>query len=344
VGNRHRLCVPAVLAALAVLTAATPARAEQNELNLYSARHYRVDARLYAHFTEKTGIKVNVIEGKEDELLERITREGAHGPADVFITTDAARIGQADALGLFEPVRSKVLDTRIPANVRTRTWFAFSTRARLVVYDRTRVKPSEIQSYDDLANPRLKGKVCVRSGTHPYNLSLGAARIAHVGEARTEAWVKGLVANFARAPKGGDTDQIRAVAEGECQVALVNSYYLARMLSSGTKEDSEAMRRVGFVWPDQGGVGTHVNVSGGGVLKSAPHKDAAIKFLEYLAGDDSQAYFATANNEWPVVPTAKVSNPGLSMLGTFKADELNVGTLSTYTARAQEIFERAGWR
>jgi iron(III) transport system substrate-binding protein len=333
-----------LLAALAL--AVLPARgvAADPELNLYSARHYQTDEKLYANFTERTGIKVNRIEGKEDELLERIKNEGANSPADVFITVDAARLGQADALGLFAPVRSKVLEERIPAHLRTGTWFAFSTRARVVVFDRAKVKAADVQTYQDLASPKLKGKVCVRSGSHPYNLSLGSALVAHLGEARTEEWARGLVANFARAPKGGDTDQIRAVGAGECQVALANSYYVARLLRSSKEEDQELMRRVGVVWPDQHGHGTHVNVSGGGVLKTAPHKDAAVKFLEYLASDEAQSYFADGNNEWPVVKTAVVKNPALEALGQFKADQLDVATLSKNTALAQKIFDRAGWR
>jgi iron(III) transport system substrate-binding protein len=333
-----------LVAALAAVAAPARGLAEDKELNLYSARHYQTDEKLYSDFTEHTGIKVNRIEGKEDELLERIKNEGKNSPADVFITVDAARLGQADALGLFAPVRSKVLEERIPAHLRTDTWIAFSTRARVIVYDRANLKASDVQTYQDLASPKLKGKVCVRSGSHPYNLSLGSAMIAHVGEAKTEQWATGLVANFARAPKGGDTDQIRSVGAGECQVALANTYYLARLIRSSKAEDLELMKRVGVVFPDQNGFGTHVNVSGGGVLKTAPHRDAAVKFLEYLASDGAQAYFADGNNEWPVVKTAKVNNPALDEMGTFKADQLNVAELSKNTALAQKIFDRAGWR
>jgi iron(III) transport system substrate-binding protein len=337
---------PIRLAALLVATlCAFPAlAAEEKSLNIYSARHYQTDEKLYGDFTRQTGIQVNRIEGKEDELLERIKNEGAYGPADVFITVDAARLGQADALGLFAPVRSKVLEERIPANLRTDTWFAFSTRARVIVHDKAAVKPADVQDYESLADPKLKGKVCVRSGSHPYNLSLGSALISHLGEEKTEQWARGLVANFARAPKGGDTDQIRAVAAGECQVALVNSYYVARLMRSDKPEDQEVMKRVGVVWPNQRNRGTHVNVSGAGVLKSAPHKEAAVKFLEYLASDAAQAHFADGNNEWPVVKTAVVKNPALDTLGPFKADPLNVGMLTKNTALAQKIFDRAGWR
>ncbi|HEX9398799.1 MAG TPA: extracellular solute-binding protein [Anaeromyxobacter sp.] len=333
-----------LLAATAAFAAPAVARAQEKELTLYSARHYQTDERLYAHFTEKTGIKVKRVEGSEDELLERIKKEGANGPADVFITVDAARLGQADALGLFAPVRSKLLEGRIPANLRTGTWFAFSTRARVIVYDRTRVKAADVRTYLDLADPKLKGKVCVRSGSHPYNVSLGSALIAHLGEARTQQWANGLVENLARAPKGGDTDQIRAVATGECQVALANSYYVVRLLRSAKAEDQEIMKRVGVAWPDQHGNGTHINVSGGGLLKTAPHRDAAVRFLEYLASDQAQSYFAAGNNEWPVVKTVRVDNPALATLGSFKSDALNVATLVGNAALAQKIFDRAGWR
>jgi iron(III) transport system substrate-binding protein len=329
---------------LLALTASAAPAAEEKVLNLYSARHYQTDEKLYANFTSQTGIRVNRIEGKEDELLERIKNEGARSPADVLITVDAARLGQADALGLFAPLRSSVLEERIPANMRTDTWVAFSTRARVIVYNKASVKPADVQDYEDLASPKLKGKVCVRSGAHPYNLSLGSALISHLGEEKVERWARGLVANFARAPQGGDTDQIRSVAAGECQVALANSYYVARLMRSDKPDDKDAVARIGVVWPNQRNRGTHVNVSGGGVLKTAPHKEAAVKFLEYLASDEAQVYFADGNNEWPVVKTAAVRNPALESLGTFKSDPLHVGALSKNIALAQKIFDRAGWR
>jgi iron(III) transport system substrate-binding protein len=318
--------------------------AQEKILNLYSARHYQTDEALYANFTRQTGIKINRIEGKEDELLERIKNEGANSPADVFITVDAARLAQADALGLFAPVKSKVLDERIPDNLRSPDWFAFSTRARVIVYNKATVNPADVQNYEDLASPKLKGTVCARSGAHPYNLSLGSALIHHLGEQRTEEWARGMVANFARAPKGGDTDQIKAVAAGECGVAISNTYYIARLLRSDKPADKQAMEKIGIVWPNQKSYGTHINISGGGMLKTAPHKEAALRFLEYLAGDEAQAYFANGNNEWPVVKSSAVRNPALDSLGAFKADGLNVGVLSKNTALAQKVFDRAGWR
>jgi iron(III) transport system substrate-binding protein len=320
------------------------AQSQEKTLNLYSARHYQTDEALYANFTRQTGIRINRIEGKEDELLERIRNEGANSPADVFITVDAARLAQADALGLFAPVKSKVLEERIPEHLRSPDWFAFSTRARVIIYNKSAVKPADVQTYEDLASPRLKGQVCVRSGAHPYNLSLGSALIHHLGEQKTEEWARGLVDNFARAPKGGDTDQIKAVAAGECGVAISNSYYIARLLRSEKEADKKAMEKVGVIWPNQKSFGTHINVSGGGMLKTAPHKEAAVTFLEYLASDEAQAYFANGNNEWPAVRSATAKNPALESLGAFKADTMNVGTLSKNTAAAQKIFDRAGWR
>ena len=335
--------VTVLLGCLAAVPFAS-ANAPEKVLNLYSARHYQTDEALYANFTQQTGIKINRIEGKEDELLERIKNEGGNSPADVFLTVDAARLAKAHELGLFAPVTSKVLDSRIPANLRTDDWFAFSKRARVIVYNKTGVKVEEVQTYGDLANPRLKGKLCSRSGSHPYNLSLMASVIAHEGEAKAEAWAQGMVANFARAPKGGDTDQIKAVAAGECGVALSNTYYVARLMRSTKPEEQKLMEKVGVVWPNQATTGTHINISGGGMLKTAPHKEAAIKFLEYLASDDAQRYFADGNNEWPVVDSVKVNNPALEALGRFKADPLPIAKLAMYQIKAQMIFDRAGFK
>jgi iron(III) transport system substrate-binding protein len=333
------------LAALALVSLATfPALAQEKVLNLYSARHYQTDEALYANFTKQTGIKINRIEAGENELLERLRNEGVHSPADIFLTVDAARLGKAEELGLFAPVISPLLTQRIPAQLRTDTWFSFSKRARVIVANKASVNPSDVQTYEDLANPKVKGKVCVRSGSHPYNLSLGAALLTHHGAQKTEAWARGLVANFARAPKGGDTDQIKAVAAGECGVALVNSYYLARMLRSEKPEDKKMMESVTVIWPNQTSTGAHINISGGGMLKTAPNKDAAVKFLEYLASDQAQLYFADGNNEWPVVAGVKSNNPALRAMGNFKADTVKVGALAAKQAEVQKIYDRAGWR
>lgn len=329
----------------AALVAATLAAgaAQAQVLNLYSARHYQTDQALYDNFTKQTGIKINRIEAGENELLERIRNEGANSPADVLLTVDAARLAKADELQLFAPVKSALLESRVPANLRTADWYAFSTRARVIVHNKS-VNAADVQNYEDLANPRLKGKVCVRSGAHPYNLSLGAAMYERGGEQKVFDWAKGLVANFARAPKGGDTDQIKAVAAGECGVALANSYYVARLMRSDKPEDKKLMESVSVVWPNQKGEGTHVNISGAGVLKTAPNKDAAVKFLEYLASDSAQVYFADGNNEWPVVAGVKTANPALAKLGSFKQDNISVGKLAKHQAAVQKIYDRAGWQ
>ncbi|MGB9495935.1 MAG: Fe(3+) ABC transporter substrate-binding protein [Azonexus sp.] len=332
------------LIVVALATLSLSVHADDKVLNLYSARHYQTDEALYANFTKQTGIKINRIEGKEDELLERIKNEGNNSPADIFLTVDAARLAKAHELGLFAPLTSKTLDSRIPAHLRTDDWFSFSKRARVIVFNKAEIKPSEVQNYSDLANPGLKGRLCSRSGSHPYNLSLMASVIAHEGEAKAETWAKGMVANLARAPKGGDTDQIKAVAAGECGVALANTYYVARLMRSTKPDDVKIMQKVGVIWPNQTTTGTHVNVSGGGMLKTAPHKEAAVMFLEYLASDDAQRYFADGNNEWPVVESVRVSNPALETLGKFKADNLPVSNLAMYQVKAQMIFDRAGFK
>ncbi|CAB1368833.1 Fe(3+) ABC transporter substrate-binding protein [Denitratisoma oestradiolicum] len=330
---------------LMVLFGATcAAQAADKELNLYSARHYQTDEALYSNFEKQTGIKVNRIEAKEDELLERIRNEGAASPADVFITVDASRLAKADELGLFAPVKSKTLASRIPAHLRSDDWFAFSTRARVIVYNKAAFKSEDVANYADLALPKLKNQICMRSGSHPYNISLMASLIHHQGASNAEAWARGVAANFARSPKGGDTDQIRAVAAGECGVTIANTYYLARLMRSDKTEDRKAMAQVGIVWPDQQRQGAHINISGGGMLKTAPHKEAAVKFLEYLASDQAQIYFADGNNEWPVVPSVKANNPALNAMGKFKADLLPVSTLAKNSAEAQKIFDRVGWR
>jgi iron(III) transport system substrate-binding protein len=335
--------LPAALLGLLIL-GSSAAAAQEKVLNLYSARHYQTDEALYANFTKQTGIKVNRIEAKEDELLERIRNEGANSPADIFLTVDAARLAKADELGLFAPVKSKVMEERIPANLRSADWFAFSTRARVIVASKDLVKAEDVQSYEDLASPKLKGKVCSRSGSHPYNISLMAALIAHIGEAKAEEWARGVVANFARAPKGGDTDQIKSVSAGECGVAVSNTYYVARLLRSDKPEDRRMMERVNIIWPNQKSFGTHINISGGGMLKTAPNKESAVKFLEYLASDDAQRYFADGNNEWPSVASVVIKNPALEAMGKFKADNLPVATLAKNAVAAQRIYDRAGWK
>ena len=335
-----------ILSLAAIFFSADVAAANELELNLYSARHYQTDEMLYTNFTKATGIKVNRIEGKEDELFERIRREGSASPADVFLTVDAARLQIAEDAGLFAPVTSKAITSRIPAQFRDpdNNWFGYSYRARIIAYNRNKLKPADVQNFSDLATPKFKGMLCVRSGGHVYNRTLVAAMLNHQGEEKTEAWAHSLVANLARDPKGGDTDQLRAVAAGECDVAISNHYYYARLLASSKPEDQEVVKKVGVVFPDQKTTGTHVNISGGGMLKHAPNKAAAVKFLEYLTTDEAQAYFANGNNEYPVVQTVKLNNPQLDDLGKFKVDDLDAGILAKYTSQAQRLIDRAGWK
>jgi iron(III) transport system substrate-binding protein len=332
-----------LLLALGVALSA-PAAAE--ELNLYSSRHYQTDEALYANFTRQTGIKINRIEGGEDPLIERIKNEGARSPADVLITVDAGRLWRAEQAGLFQPVKSAVLESRIPANLREPSglWYGFSTRARVIAYNKAKVKPGEIRNYEDLADAKWKGRVCMRSSTNIYNLSLLGAMIDHLGEAKAEAWAKGVRANLAVEPKGGDTDQLKNVAAGQCDVTISNQYYYARLLRSSKPDEREVGEKIGIVFPNQSTWGTHVNISGAGVLKNAPNRAAAIKFLEYLASDDAQRYFADGNNEWPVVKSVRVDNPVLKMLGEFKQDRLNVAVLGKNQPNSQKVYDRVAWK
>ncbi len=315
-------------------------------MNLYSARHYQTDEALYANFTRQTGIKINRIELGDEQLLQRLRSEGAQSPADVILLVDAARLWTAQNEGLFQPTQSKVLQERIPAHLRSNdnTWFGFSTRARVIVYNRDAMKREDVDSYEKLADPRNKGKVCTRSGSHPYMLSLLGSFVARGGEPAAEAWAKGVVANMARDPKGGDTDQIKGVASGECGVALTNSYYWVRMLRSPDAKDRDVVGKVGFVWPNQATTGTHVNVSGGAVAKNAPNKANAVAFLEYLSGAEAQNYFANGNNEWPAVKGVVVANPALESLGTFKADALPIASIGNSVSTAQKVLDRAGYK
>ncbi len=345
--NRNR---PYALVACVLLAVTGSAWAQEKVLNLYSARHYASDQQLYDGFTRQTGVRIQRIEAGDEALLERLRNEGANSPADVVLLADAARLWKAQVEGLFQPVKSATLERRIPATLRGRDdgagsqWFGFSMRARIIVYNKADVDPALVQNYEDLARPELEGKVCTRSGAHPYMLSLIGAVSEHDGKEKTEQWAARVVGNFARKPRGGDTDQIRAVASGECGVALTNSYYLARLMRSDKAQDRETVAKVGAVWPNQSSYGTHVNVSGAGVAAHAPHRADAVRFLEYLASDEAQRHFVEANNEWPVVPSVKESNPALEALGEFKADDLPVASIGRAQVTAARIIDRTGWR
>lgn len=342
-----RRAIYAVLAsavAAAILGPLSLAVAQEKTLNLYSSRHYQTDEALYTNFTRLTGIKINRIEGTEDALLERLKNEGRNSPADVLITVDVARLWRAQHMDLLEPVQSPVLDQRIPAHLREPAghWYGFSKRARVIVYNKQLVNPADVQNYEDLAGPGMKGKVCTRSLSHVYNLSLMSALIDHLGEAKAQQWARGIKANLARDPKGGDTDQILSVAAGECHVALTNTYYYVRLASSKKPDERAAAEKVGVIFPDQKSFGTHINISGGGMLRHAPNRESAIRFLEYLASDEAQSYFANGNNEWPAVPNIRLQNPALAVLGSFKEDRLNVGTLGQNQPLAQKAFNIVG--
>ena len=316
-----------------------------DELNLYSSRHYQTDEALYENFTKATGITINRIEGKGDALIERIKSEGANSPADVFLTVDAGRLWRADEAGLFQPVESLALDKLIPANLRHPDghWFGFSTRARMIFFNKDKVQAGEISDYEDLADAKWKGRICIRSSSNIYNLSLMSSIIAKHGETGAEDWAKAVKDNMAREPQGGDTDQLRAVAAGECDVAVSNSYYFVRLMTTTKEKDIGVADKLGFVFPNQDDRGTHVNVSGAGVLANAPHRDAAVRFLEYLAGEQAQSYFADGNNEFPVV-SGVAPNANVQSMGDFKIDAINVAVYGENQPTAQKIFDRVGWK
>jgi len=345
--NGYRLLsMKTLLLALVGALSVAPAWAQDKVVNIYSSRHYQTDEALYAGFTKATGIKVNRIEAGEDALIERIRNEGARSPADVLVTVDAGRLWRAEQAGLFQPVKSKVLESRIPENLREPGghWFGFSTRARIIAYNKDKVRPGEIETYEQLADPKWKGRVCMRSSTNIYNLSLMGALIDHLGEPKAEAWAKAVRANLAQDPKGGDSDQLKNVAAGVCDVTVSNQYYYARFARSEKPDEKQVAQKLGVVFPNQKTWGTHVNISGAGVAKHAPNRDAAIRFLEYLASDEAQRYFADGNNEWPAVASVKVDNPVLNALGDFKRDRLNVAVLGRNQPNSQKIYDRVAWK
>ena len=313
-------------------------------VNVYSARHYDTDDEIYGKFEKKTGIKVNLIEGGSGAMLERLKREGKRSPADVFITVDAGRLYQAELAGVFQPVKSALLSRLVPENLRhpEGKWFGLTKRARIILRSRDRVKEGEITSYEDLVKPRWKGKVLIRSSSNIYNQSLVGSLIASHGEAGAEKWCRGLVANLARVPQGGDRDQIKAVAAGEGDIAVANSYYFARMLN-GTDAEKAAAARVAVVFPNQGNRGAHVNLSGIGVCANSPNKANAVRFIEYLMGTEAQEVFAAGNNEYPVVKGAGTV-PALKAFGAFKEDKVNAAVFGKNNAAAIRIMDRAGWR
>jgi iron(III) transport system substrate-binding protein len=328
------------------------ASAQDQVVNLYSARHYQTDEALYANFTKTTGIQVNRVDADDAGILARLKAEGAASPADVILLVDATRLVKGDSDGLFLPIKSPALEAAIPSNLRAKasadgtTWFGFSTRARVIVYDKARVKKADVDTYEELADAKNKGLLCTRSGSHPYNLSLFGAVNEHLGEAKTEAWLKGLVANMARAPKGGDTDQIKAVASGECGIALSNTYYIARLMRSDAAADKAVMDKVAVVFPNQKSWGTHVNIAGAAVAKNAKNSANAIKFMEYLASPAAQDYFANGNNEYPVVASVKLNNPALATMseGAFKSETIPLAAAGSNQTKIQQMLDRVGYK
>ena len=338
-----------IVAATATLSNGAIAQ-NTKELNLYSARHYQTDEALYANFTKATGIKINRFEAGDEQVLEKLRSEGKSSKADVILLVDAARLWKSQIEGLFQPIKSAVLDAKVPVALRGKDdgqgaqWYGISTRARVIVYNKANVNPDQIRNYEDLAATAMKGKVCTRSGTHPYMLSWIGSMSEHLGEQKTQTWAQGVVDNFARKPRGGDTDQIKAVAVGECGVAVTNTYYLVRLLKSNDAADKELVSKIGFIWPNQKTTGTHFNVSGAGVAANSPNKAAAIQFIEYLTSDEAQAYLAEGNNEWPIVKSVKVNNPQLLSLGQYKADQTPIASIGRAQVLAQRIVDKAGWR
>ena len=342
----------ALVATAAALCVVLPvaSSAQEKLLNLYSARHYQTDEALYADFTKATGIRINRIDADDAGILARLKSEGAASPADVILLVDAARLWRGEAEGLFQPVKSSLLESRVPETLRARdgdqgpAWFGFSTRGRVIVYNKATVKKDDVDTYEELGDPKNKGKVCTRSGSHPYNLSLFGAVLQHLGEPATEAWLKGMVDNMARAPKGGDTDQIKAAASGECQVVLTNTYYLARLMRSTNPDDRAVVDKVAVVFPNQASWGTHLNIAGAGVAKNAPHRAAAVQFLEYLSSDSAQTYFADGNNEWPVVNGVRTANPALAAFGDFKSETIPVSQIGMNQNKVQQMLDRVGYK
>jgi iron(III) transport system substrate-binding protein len=339
--RRHSLVLAAALAA----GLSVQARADE-VVNIYSARHYDSDLLLYDAFTKETGIVVNVIEDKDGSLLERIKAEGANSPGDILFTADAGNLADAAAQGIFQPVRSEILESRIPANARNPDglWFGLTKRARVIMYRKADVDVSGLERYEDLADPAWQGMICMRSSGAVYNQSLVASLIVADGADATAEWVRGVVANFARPPKANDTAQIKAVAAGECDITIANTYYLARMMRSDDPADRAAAEAIGIIMPNQADRGVHVNISGAGVLAHAPDRDNAIAFLEFLTSDEAQEIFAMANNEWPVVEGLAHADVLDTLYGEFRQDPVNPAEFGAYRGEALTLMEANGWK
>lgn len=315
------------------------------EVNLYSARKEALIKPLLDKFTEQTGIEVNLVTGKADALLKRLESEGRNSPADMLITTDAGRLYRAKQAGVLQSIDSDLLNGTVPENFRDPEgfWYGLSLRARVITYVKDKVAPGELSTYEDLADPKWKGRICIRSSNNIYNQSLVASLIVANGESATEQWAKGLVNNFARSPKGGDRDQVKAAAVGQCDIAIINTYYFGKMINGKDERQRQAAAKVALLWPNQQERGVHVNISGAGVTSSARNKAEAIKLLEFLVNDESQFWYAKSNYEYPI--KTGVSWPEtLDAWGGFKSDELNLSLLGEYNTRAVKLMDRAGWK
>jgi iron(III) transport system substrate-binding protein len=333
-----------IVALLAAALSLSPS-AMAAEVNLYSARKEALIKPLLDRFTADSGIQVNLVTGKADALLKRLESEGINSPADLLITTDAGRLHRAKEAGVTQAAASERLDSAVPARYRDPDghWFGLSVRARPILYVRDEVDPSALSTYEALADPVWKGRICIRSSDNIYNQSLVASLIAANGTEATEAWAERLVGNLARPPKGGDRDQIKAAAAGQCDLAIANTYYLAGMLASADDRERSAAAKMGVFWPNQAGRGTHVNVSGAALTRSARNRDEAIALMEYLVGDAAQQWYAEVNGEYPLRPDIPVSDT-LAAWGTFKSDDLNLDRLGKLNAEAVRLMDRAGWK
>ena len=334
-----------MLVALVLALGSFQGSALAEEVNVYSARQEALILPLLQKFEAQTGIGFKLITAKADELLKRLEAEGRSTPADVFITTDAGRLQRAREAGVLRALDNATLRQRIPENLRDREnyWFGLSQRARVIFYAKDRVDPAELSSYEALADQKWRQRVCIRSSSNIYNQSLVASMIEAHGVEQTEAWARGLVANFARKPAGGDTDQLRAAAAGQCDIAIANTYYYGRLASSDKQADRDVANALGVFWPNQADRGAHINVSGAGVTKHAKHPEAAERLLEFLVNPESQTWYAEVNNEYPVVADARASEL-LQSWGKFKGDSLNLSRLGENNRAAVQLMDRAGWR
>ncbi|WP_227394527.1 Fe(3+) ABC transporter substrate-binding protein [Jeotgalibacillus aurantiacus] len=315
------------------------------EVNLYTGRHYDTDQALYDQFTEETGIKVNVIQGKDDELIARLEREGQASEADVFMTADAGRLHRAKELELLQSVESDVLNENIPEKLRDtdNKWFGLTKRARVIAYDPERVNPEEIQNYSDLASENMEGRVLIRSSDNIYNQSLVASMIALEGEEAAKEWAQGIVNNMARDPEGGDRDQAKGIASGEGDVAVMNTYYLGQMLNSEDEEEVKVAENLEVMFPNQDTTGTHINISGAGITASSKNVENAQKFIEFLSSESAQEQFAETNYEYPANPNVEASEL-LQSWGEFKEQDLNLTELGENNNRAIQIMNEVGWK